>query len=304
MNKTLSVATVLTALSLTACTQVPAGWQGVKVDDWGDPTVNGCVPEETQEGTFSETVYQYPARDISWDASDDPNADPERKPYEVLSNAKDQAYMKVPVTVVFDLTTDCDKLKQFHRDLGTKYTAWQGGTDNESGWVSLLNYVIGQPLEQTLIGISQKYTYQQIWNDEAIRTEYKNALQAQLPKEAAARTNGVDYFSDFVVTIGKPEPVDQRLRDARAAEQASQAEAAAKQTQATADANARQSAAEAELRASQAETATAEQDARKRQAEIAGFGEGPGAVEAWLKWKAITEKSITPWPAPIIAGRP
>lgn len=301
MNRSIPAVFAAVALSATACTQIPAGWQGVKVDDFGDPVVNGCAKEETMEATLTETIYEYPARDISWDASDDPSLAPERPPYEVLSNAKDQAYMKVPVTVVFDLTTDCEKLKQFHRDLGTKYEAWKGGTPDDVGWDNLLAYVIGQPLEQTLIGISQKYTYQQIWNDEAIRTEYKNALQEQLPKEAAARTNGVEYFSDFVVTIGKPTPVDQRLRDARAAEQSSQAEAAAKQTQATADANARKAAAEAELAAAQAELATERAEAEKRLAEIAGFGSGPEAVEAWLRDRAITA-GITPWPAPIIAG--
>jgi SPFH domain / Band 7 family len=290
------------ALTLSACSSVAAGQQAVEVDSWGDPTVSGCAAEETQVSTMSVDLYRYPARQISWDANNDPGA--ERGPYVVLSNSKDQAYMNVPLTVTFDLTTDCDKLKDFHRNYGTKYQAWLDDNGNTtSKWVELLQYVIGQPTEQTLLAVSQKYTYQQLWNDEAVRQEYKNALQIELPKQSAARTGGVEYFTNFQVTVGKPEPADERLRNARAAEQAAIAEASAAQTKATSDANARKAAAEAELAAAQAEVATKQAEANKRLAEIAGFGTGPDAVEAWLKAQCIEKApDCTPWPQPIIAG--
>jgi hypothetical protein len=243
-------------------------------------------------------LYRYPARQISWDANGDPGA--ERGPYIALSNAADQAEMSVPLTITADLTTDCDKLKNFHRDYGTKYQAWLNDDGTTSaGWNSLLNYVIGQPTEQAVISVTQKYPWQKVWNDEAVRTEYKNALQAQLPKESAARTGGVDYFTNFNVTVGKPTPTDQRLKDAAALQQASQAEANAKQTAATADANARKASAEADLAASKAETATAQQEALKQQAEIGGYPD----VEAYLRAQCIKQApACTPWPQPIIAG--
>lgn len=295
--KPILVAIAATAL-LAGCSSVGAGQQAVEVDSWGDPTVSGCAKEETQVGTMSVDLYRYPARQISWDANNDPGA--ERGPYVALSNPSDQAEMSIPLTITADLTTDCDKLKQFHRDYGTKYQAWldDDGTTSD-GWTKLLNYVIGQPAEQAVITITQKYKWQQVWNDETVRAEYKQALQSQLPKESAARTGGTDYFTNFVVTVGKPAPTDQRLRDAAALQQSSQAEANATQTKATADANARRAAAEANLAAAVAETKTAQQDALLNLAKIAGFPD----VESYLRDECIRTQGCTMYgPSPIIAG--
>lgn len=301
-RKVIALIGIVLALALVGCSKVAAGQQAVEVDSWGSPTVSGCAKEETQVGTMSVDLYRYPARQISWDANTDTGA--ERGPYVVLSNPKDQAYMNVPLTVTFDLTTDCELLKQFHRDYGTKYQAWLDDDGNTTPqWTQLLQYVVGQPTEQTLLAISQKYTYQQLWNDESVRNEYKNALQVELPKQSAARTGGVEYFTNFVVTVGKPEPTDERLRNARAAEQAAIAQANADQTKATSDANARKASAEAELAATQAEVATKKAEADKRAAEISGFGTGPEAVDAYLKWVAIN-RNLNVYPSPIIPGVP
>lgn len=298
MNKRkVSIALVAAGL-LAGCSSVGAGQQAVEVDSWGDPTVSGCAKEETQVGTMTVNLYKYPARAISWDANSEPGA--ERGPYIALSNPSDQAEMAIPVTITTDLTTDCDRLKDFHRNYGTKYQGWLNDDGVTSdGWKQLLNYVIGQPAEQAIISITQKYPYQKVWNDEAVRSEYKNALQTQLQKESATRTGGVEYFTNFVVTVGKPSPTDERLKAAMALQQSSQAEANAAQTKATADANARKASAEADLAAAKAETATAQQDALKKQAEISGYPD----VESYLRAHCIrVAPSCTPWPSPIIAG--
>lgn len=298
MNKVKLTGLSMVALLAVGCSSVGAGQQAVEVDSWGDPTVSGCAKEETQVGTMTVDLYRYPARQISWDANNDPGA--ERGPYVALSNPSDQAEMSIPLTITADLTTDCDKLKQFHRDYGTKYQAWldDDGTTSD-GWTKLLTYVISQPAEQAVIAVTQKYPWQKVWNDEAVRAEYKAALQDQLPKQSAARTGGTDYFTNFTVTVGKPSPTDQRLRDAAALQQSSQAEANAAQTKATADANARKAAAEADLAAAKAETATAQQEALKKQAEISGYPD----VESYLRAQCIkVAPNCTPWPQPIIAG--
>lgn len=298
MNKTaILIASALTA-TLTACSSVGAGQQAVEVDSWGSPTVSGCVKEESQVGTMTVDLYRYPARAISWDANNDDGA--ERGPYQALSVSTDQAEMAIPMTITFDLTTDCDKLKQFHRDYGTKYQGWLNDDGSVSeGWKQLLAYTVSQPAEQAVIGITQKYPWQKVWNDEAVRDEYKNALQERLPKESAARTGGVEYFTNFVVTVGKPWPTDQRLRDAMALQQSSQAEANAKQTQLTAEADAQKAAA-----ISQRDAAIAQRDAeiakaQVKAAEIAGYPD----VEAYLRAQCIEKApACTPWPQPIIAG--
>jgi len=276
------------AVGLSACTtaRVNAGQTAIIVDDYvlipTDPAIIECVQEETSNTYGSVDVYRYPARQISWDANEDPGA--ERGPYVVVSNAKAPAELLVPVSVTFDLTTDCEKLKSFHREFGTKYQGWldDDGLPSE-GWKQLLNYVVGQPLEQTLIRLSQKYTWQQIWNDEAIRAEFQNALQQELPNASKNRTNGEDYFSNFQVTVLKPEPSDEGLKEAIIAEQKAIADARATEAKGVADANAKKAATEAEILAAQAQTELARQRALQQSAEIAGYP----SVDDYLRAKAI-----------------
>lgn len=309
---------VLLSTVLVGCasTQVPAGQEAVLVDDYAmvptDPVVFGCQGPETSDYYWNIKAFKYPTRQISYEASDnykdadqngivDSDSPAERKPYVVVSNASAPAEMKVPVTVTFDLTNDCEKLKQFHRDFGTKYLPNNDDVivADDPGWINLLNYVIGQPLEQTLISISQKYEWRQIWNDESVRAEYVNALQKALPEQSKARTNNVDYFSNFRVTVGKPDPVDGGLKQAIVNEQNAIANARATEAQGVADANARKAKADADVTAAVAETKVAEQQAMTRAAEIKGFPD----VESYLRAQCIkVAPSCTPWPQPIIAG--
>ncbi|ALA48466.1 lipoprotein [Mycobacterium phage Lolly9] len=295
----------LAVLPIVACsTSVPAGVTAVKVEDYAfiptDPTVEGCIKPETNEynpiGGFK--AYMYPARQISYDALDAQDA--EAPATVVVSNASAPAELKVPVTVTFDLTQDCEQLKNFHRDFGTKYQGWLNDDGSVSqGWKDLLNYVVGQPLQNTLVSIAQKYEWRKIWNDEAVRVEFQNALRETLPKVSRDRTDGVDYFTNFQVTVMKPDPVDPNLKSAIIAEQNSIAQARAAEAKGVADANAAKAKAEADVAAAVAQTKVAEQEALKRAAEIRGY---PSA-EDYLKAIAI-EKGITPWPSPVIAGAP
>lgn len=292
-------------LPLAACsTSVPAGVQAVKVDDYAfiptDPTVEGCIePEQNQfnpPGGFS--AYMYPARQISYDANDDKDA--EAPSIIVVSNAEAPAELKVPVTVTFDLTTDCEKLKQFHRDFGTKFQGWLDSdglvTD---GWKNLLKYVIGQPLQNTLVSIAQKYPWRSIWNDEKIRIEFQNALAKTLPQVSKERTNGVEYFTNFQVTVMKPDPVDGGLKSAIIAEQKAIADARAAEAKGVADANASKAKAEAEVSTAKAQTELARQVALQKQAEIAGYPD----VDAYLRDQAI-KNGQNPFQPVIVPGMP
>ncbi|AXH67856.1 lipoprotein [Mycobacterium phage Bromden] len=292
-------------LPVVACsTSVPAGVTAIKVDDYAfvptDPTVEGCIKPETNEfnpiGGFK--AYMYPARQVSYDALDQEGA--EAPATVVVSNASAPAELKVPVTVTFDLTQDCDKLKQFHRDFGTKYSGWLNDDGSVSqGWRDLLNYVVGQPLQNTLVSIAQKYEWRKIWNDETVRVEFQNALRETLPKVSQQRTNGEEYFANFQVTVMKPDPVDPGLKQAIIAEQQAIATARSTEARGVADAKAAEAKANADVTAAEAQTKVAEQEAIKRAAEIRGFPD----VDSYLKDKAL-DKGITPWPAPVIAGAP
>lgn len=304
--KKIAIAATVLAFGLTGCqgVSVPAGQKAILVDTYSmiptDPEIFKCQDAETTEQFWNVREFDYPNRNISYKANGD--EDHERDAFVVVSNASAPAELRVPVTVTFELTQDCDKLKQFHRDFGTKYLPQDEDkviVDKNDGWVNLLNYVIGQPLEQTLINISQKYTWREIWNDEKVRGEYVAALQKRLPEEAKARTNGTDYFTGFTVTVGKPDPVDDGLKKAIINEQTAIANAKATEAQGVADANARKAKADADVQAATAETKVAEQEALTKRADILGFPD----VESYLRAQCIkVAPSCTPWPQPIIAG--
>ncbi|MBI3226530.1 MAG: membrane protease subunit, stomatin/prohibitin [Mycolicibacterium cosmeticum] len=285
----LVVGVLISGSVLSSCaTQVGPGQTAIKVDDYllipADPKVDGCIDPETSAfnppGGFK--AYRYPSRQISWDATGSP--DSEAEPTIVVSNATAPAELRVPVVITFDLTTDCGMLMDFHRDFGTKYQGW---LDNEGlvtpGWVNLLRYVIGQPAEQVLISVAQKYTWREIWNDEKVRIEFQNALRDALPGASRARTDGREFFTNFQVTVMKPDPVEAGLKDAIIAEQKAIADARAAEAKGVADANAARAKAEADKATAQAQTELARQRALQKQAEIAGYPD----VDAYLRAIAI-----------------
>lgn len=303
------------SLPVVACsTSVPAGSQAVKVDSYmfvpTDPTVEGCIQPEQNEfnppGGFD--AYLYPARQISYDANDDKDA--EAPTTVVVSNSTPPnapVELKVPVTVTMDLTKDCEALKQFHRDFGTKYSGWldEDGKVTQ-GWKNLLNYVVGQPLKNTLISIAQKYEWKQIWNDDKIRIEFQTALAKTLPQVSKERTNGKEYFTNFQVTVMKPDVVDSGLKDAITAQQKAISDANATQAKGVADAEAAKAKAEADVTTAKAQTALAEQRALQKQAEIAGYPN----IDAYLRQREIevkqnaVDKGLNPYPPVIVAGVP
>ncbi len=283
------VALVVFGVILSSCsTQVGPGQTAVKVDDYlvipTDPKVEGCINPETSEfnppGGFK--VFRYPSRQISWDATGGPDA--EAPATIVVSNASAPAELRVPVVITFDLTTDCAMLMDFHRDFGTKYQGWLDDNGQvTTGWVNLLRYVVAQPAEQVLISVAQKYPWREIWNDEKVRIEFQNALRDALPGASKARTDGREFFTNFQVTVMKPDPVDDGLKEAIIAEQKAIADARAAEAKGVADANAARAKAEADRAAAQAQTELARQQALQKQAEIAGY---PSADD-YLKAKAI-----------------
>jgi regulator of protease activity HflC (stomatin/prohibitin superfamily) len=275
----------VTLFTLPACSyaNMGPGEQAVVQDDYvmiqTEKKLIACVKPEESLNVTTNNYFKYPARQISWDATGDQGS--ERGPYVVVSNAKAPADMNVPVVVTFDLTTDCEKLKKFHADFGTKYSGWIN--DGDKGWVELLNYVVGQPLQDTLNAVAQKYTWQQIWNDESVRAEFREALAKNLPTASARRTDGVDFFTNFQVTVLKPTPVNPALKQTIEDQQANVQAAQAAEAKGVADANAARAKAEADKIAAEAQTALAQQRALQQQAEVAGYPN----IDAYLKAKAI-----------------
>jgi hypothetical protein len=261
-----------------------------------DHNLTECIgPAQTQNEAFNE-VFKYPARQIIWNASSDPTVKPNRGPYIVVSSAKGAAEMDVPVSVTFDLTQDCNKLKKFHSEFAAGYSGWLNDDGSESdGWKALVAHVIGQPLQDALNGVAQNYVWQDIWNNEEVRTKFREQIDQNLPAASKARTNGVEYFSNFQVTVLKPTPVNPGLKAAIEEQQRLVQVAQGIQAQGVAQANADKAKAEADVAAAEAQTRAAVQKALAQQAEISGYG----SVEEYLKQLAI-KQGLNPFQPQIV----
>lgn len=302
MNKKLITILAAAAVGLSACSyaNVGPGYQAVVVDGYWmiptDPVVKGCISPEKSQNEITNQVFQYPARQISFDATGGEGS--ERGAYEVTSNAKEPARLGVPVVFTFDLTTDCEALKRFHKDFATKYVKSEGKVDDTPEWVQLLNYVIGQPAEVVLSQLSQKYTWREIWNDEKVRITFQEELLKRIPEASKQRTNGEQFFENFQVLVTKPWLLDQELQAAITREQQAIADAKATEAKGVAEANAALKKAEADVLAAEAETKVAQQQALQKQAIIAGFP----SVDAYLKALCI-ERNCNPF-QPVIVPQP
>jgi hypothetical protein len=303
-----AIAIAAASLSLSGCAyhaMSPAEQAVVQNGSWiFDPGANhnliGCIPPaDTQNQAFND-VFKYPARQIAWNASNDPNVKPNRGPYVVVASAKAPAEMDVPVSVTFDLTQDCEKMKKFHSEFAAGYSGWLNDDGSESdGWKALVAHVIGQPLQDTLNGVAQKYGWQDIWNDENVRTEFRQEIDQNLPNASKARTNGVEYFSNFQVTVLKPTPVNVGLKQAIEEQQRLVQVAQGIQAQGVAQANADKAKAEAEVAAAEAQTKAAVQKALAQQAEINGFG----SVQDYERWVAI-KQGLNPYQPTYVVPQP
>jgi hypothetical protein len=205
----------------------------------------------------------------------------------VVSSAKGAAEMDVPVSVTFDMTQDCKKLMKFHQEIASTYSGWLNDDGSESdGWKALVAHVVGQPLQDALNGVAQNYVWQDIWNNEEVRTKFRQEIDKQLPAASKARTNGEEYFFNFQVTVLKPTPVNAGLKAAIEEQQRLVQVAQGIQAQGVAQANADKAKAEADVAAAEAQTRAAAQKALAQRAEITGFP----SVDDYLKWLSITQE--------------
>lgn len=292
MKKLRIAALAVAGLLLAGCAEATQpGQAGVVIDGDmfpTDPAIIGCMAPETSETHIFNDVYRYPARQISWDATGAPGS--ERGPYSVVSSAEAPTELNVPVVITMDMTSDCELLKNFHRNIGTKYSAWLDDDNTVSeGWIAALGYIIGQPLEVTLDRVAQRYSWQDLWNSEAVRVEMENTLRDELPANVLARSGGNAYFTNLQVSVLKPDPVNPALKDALAKEQSVKAEGAAARAQA-----------EAELLTAESQTKVAQQQALQKQAEIAGFP----TIEDYLKSQLIARGGNPYQPTWVVPGVP
>lgn len=234
-----------------------------------------CVePSTRSDFTLGDTYPAYPTRQVSYDATGGSGSEQGR--FTVVS--KDNAELYVPATVTFNLITDCETLRKFHETIGARFNAdfeaSGSSADYVQGWVDLLEYVIGKPLDTTLDRVAQDYNYRDVWNDPKVKGEFETEVNENI-QALVTRQAGGEFFENFNVLILKPDPVDPALKAAISEEQA-----------AVAEANAAKEKAEADTATAKAQETLAVAEAKAKRAEIQGFG----GIRSYLQYQCI----ITP----------
>ncbi len=301
MKKKIKIAAgaALGAVALSACGGPTPSEQVVTIQETGYKTIktsvklDRCVPGGTQgEYDMGGSTYSYPTSERSFVFKDEEGAD--RGVIEVLSS--DGLVVKVPGDIKFTLNTDCSGenlgvLGEFHRRIGGRYTAYlneDGSAPDGYGWPAALRLYIGGPLEALMDREAQKYTARQLANDPATKAKWEQAVLEELPKLVQEETPGDnEFFLNFSALIQKPllpEQLQQVILD--------------EQTRVT-SANAQKAEAEAQVLATQAQVAVSEADARKRAAEIAGYG----GVEAYNRAK-LAEAGVNIYQPTLVYGAP
>lgn len=297
-------------LILTGCSTVSsAPDQRVLVYEGGysSKTLKDCVPASTRN-TYggSTTDYAYPDARTQRDFTAD-NKDPNREADSLLVWSKDNQEVFVPVTVTFNLNTDCSEIKEggttykggvfqlFHEKHGLgKKAYWDVDEEGDArsdgvpkGWITLLQKMIGTPLDRTADTVARGFDWKPLTQDPSKRAEMEVALQKVVQAEVDAQMGapaGRHFFENLKIIVGTPTPKNEGLLKANNDEQT-----------AVANANTAKKKAEADVIAAQAQVAVASAEAAAKKAELDALG-----PDVYLKLKAL-EKNITPWPNPIAA---
>lgn len=254
-----------------------------------------CLDPSSRSGFDpGDKFIGYPVRQVSYDATG--GSDSEAPPFTVVS--QDNAEMTVPATITFRLKADCPTLRRMHETIGARYNAGfdasGSSSDQNAGWVAMLNYVIGKPLDTALDRMAQQYKWRDLWNDPSVKTALEKQVNNSISR-LVARQAGGDFFTDFSVLIQKPDPVADGLKQAVALEQTQVARS-----------NAAKARADAQRAAAQAQVAVAKAEAARKQADINGF-RLPGmsardAVDSYIR-NQMVRKGLNPLqPTYLVSG--
>lgn len=255
---------------------------------WEAKKVKGCKNPNERSLVGNDHYAYYPTNERYWEATGADSADAGR----MKSVTNDNVEMYIPVTLQFSMITDCETIKEFHLKHGRRSGAYLNEDgEYDQAWLDMLERLIATPADATLDRIIQDYNWRDVWNDPATKTAMEKSLTEAVNSSNSLlvqRAQG-KYFEDFTVLIGKPQPVNEELARAVAAEQTAVATAKSAEAQAKAQ--------EAQALA---EVAVAKANAEKKRAEVAGYG----GIENYIKLQCV-EAGCNPYqPTYLYGGAP
>ena len=168
-----------------------------------------CVPQETREwhGPGDKHFY-YPSAQIRYGfgAATASSGSAEAQP--VVSLTQDNIEIITTGVITFKMDTDCEKIRKFHEEIGNRMGAYMDGTQNSAGWHDALAIYVRQPLQRAVNDASQKVNWRELYNDVEAKEAWEEEVKRNLPRYIQ-QTMGDSYFTDFAVTIQKPDLPDE-----------------------------------------------------------------------------------------------
>lgn len=168
--------------------------------------VKDCVAPSTNKYVgIGDDVYVYPAGLRTFTFDDKKGAD--YPPITVVS--KDNVTMHLSGVLSFNINPDCEVLKRFHQQIGTKRwgddqrPAYVNGEDFR-GWTSMLDVQLGKPTQNSLTDDAAAETYLDLYTSPQVRQRLEKTLAQTLPGRVRELSGG-DYFQNFKVLLNKPD---------------------------------------------------------------------------------------------------
>lgn len=176
-----------------------------------------CVdPSKREYDGMGDGHFLYPAgqRTFSFTGRDGAEASP------VVVKTNDSQELQVAGFVTFELTRDCETLRAFHEQVGSKYQAYseESGTTS-AGWGEFLNDYIAVPLNASMDKAALGYDWRTLYSSSAALTAFEGSVKEGLPREVQAAL-GEEFLTIEAVSLETPVPSEGLRKGLEAREQA------------------------------------------------------------------------------------
>ncbi len=170
--------------------------------DFQSQKFKNCVPASTKDFDGpGDKHYVYPIGQRTFTFNDDNNG-AESGPISIVSS--DLVEMTVEGTATFNFTSDCDKVKKFHEEIGNKYRK-QYGEVNDAWWLSVLNDYVKQSLDKAMDASAKGISFRDLYANPDAKKIWEDSVSKLTPEFITAQA-GDSYFSDFRFTLQVPQP--------------------------------------------------------------------------------------------------
>lgn len=178
----LAIAAVVVALAFAG--PFVKGWKKtpknrIGISYGGGPFESAHYQRTVQPGSslffngFFDPLYLYPSDQQNYIISKKQGVGAQKSPDSVVAPTKDRVQVTYEVALYFKLNTDL--LRQFHEQLGLRYSAYTG-----AGWYNLIRDTFRQQIENALQEETRKVNVADLFGNAELLVQLQNQVQAKI----------------------------------------------------------------------------------------------------------------------------